>query len=342
MSIWPGARAAAIFVMAIGCLSGAGCALWNDIVPPPLHGVTRIEKAGLAMEFSPFIDRVTYFGPASDGGKNALHVVDLERAVPEDGSYTFFGGCYSWVAPQKSVPAGEDVIAGWIDGARVPRDWPPDPAMDIGPVRRTGAGPDWLTSIGPEHRTGLVEGKTLRIVDRNRAMITYTVANRGNDTVAAGCWLTTAAAPDSVIAVRMPEGAQVYGWDDRSVRLFESALSARDGRGWRTLRPGDAKWEGGIKVYIAAPAGTPMDIAVWSPECRSWLHRSQPALSEEAMSRLIAMGEGPVAVYMEPSAGIFEAELYGPIETLAPGGATTVAETWAMVDARIADTSLLP
>jgi hypothetical protein len=342
-------RLALLGIIPMSALAGGvtGCGTSRVAGEPTTHPeAIRVEGRGLAAEFVQSIDRFTFFGPA--GGANLLHVVGLDRPRPTDGSYVFWGGCYTWVSPQKG-PAGDPASPmGWIDSDGTKKDWPPDPAMDVGPVRRTGLARGMFSVAGPEQRKGLQELKSFRVIAQDVAEFEYTLLNRGAASVTAGAWINTAAAGDDVIAVRMPPGTEVYGWNKMSTDMFDAILGAADERGWRLMDLSKARWDGGIKVYLAPPAGSGLEdveIAVWRRSAKAWMHRSLGAMSADQVSRLRDAGEGPVAIYYQPGKGdeaIVEAELYGPIEDIAPAARSTVRERWRIIRSSTANAAALP
>lgn len=323
----------------------SGC----STAPKPVAPVSamepiRISRHGVAAEFVPAIDRLTYFG--RDGGSNLLHLSRLDRDVPTDGSYTFWGGCYSWVSPQKGI---EGSPIGWVDADRTTKmDWPPDPAMDVGPARRAGFSPDSFSVTGPDMRSGLREEKTFQIVSDDTARLMCTLRNRGQTPMTAGTWTNTAASHGDFIAVRLPAGSEVWGWDQSSVDSFRSIAGEADAQGWVLVDLSKAKWDAGIKVYLSQPADAPMqrpEIAVWRRSAKAWLHRSLEPMSATDLRRLREMGEGPVAVYIQPNNGkdtIIEAELYAPIAEITPNATLQSTETWHIIRSDKPDTSRLP
>jgi hypothetical protein len=332
-----------------GAVVAGGCASTGGQVEPTTHprGL-RLERHGLAVEFVPEIDRITYFGMTGRGeAGNLLFVTGLDRPPAPDG-YVFYGGCYTWTAPQKPA-AG--LRSGWVAPDGGSKDWPPDPAMDVGPVRTTGQSQDGFTFTGPQQRTGLREVKRWRMREHGTAELEFSLENVGTDLVAAGPWINTAAGQKDVLALRMPEGTEVYGWDQRSIDSFRSVLSGpmpgAEASGWRTIDLSRATWEGGIKVYLAPPSGQGVkpEIAVWRRGARAWLHRSATELSAAQVAGLREAGEGPVAVYIQPgrdgSVAIIEAELYGAIETLTAGQATGSTELWRAVPSERPDPTVL-
>lgn len=316
--------------------SGGGCASPGERAQAPVtrSDAERLVREGLAAEFIPTIDRLTYFGPVD--GPNLLHVTGLDRAPEPDGSYTFFGGAYSWISPQGGA-------MGWVGVDGVTRqDWPPDPAMDVGPVRRSARGPDMISVVGPTNRWGLREEKTVSLVSSDEARVQYTIRNLGAGGAIAGTWMNTAVdRPSSRLALRMPEGTELYGWNDESVTNLRSVLGEPGPGGWCVIDLRKARWKGGVKVYVQAPAGSPVDIAVWRDGW--WFHRELTPMTEAQLARLRENKEGPVAVYIDPRANLVEAELYGAIEDLAPGGGSvTSLERWRLFRSKKPDASALP
>jgi len=324
---------AASAAVAAGVLSGCATptpSAWTH------ERAVRLEHAGLAVEALPQIDRITYFGTAD--GPNMLRVENLDREPAPDGSYTFFGGCYTWFAPQNGP-------TGWRDAAGALQAWPPDPAMDTGPVWRTGRTENALTLSGPVGRSGLREEKTFTLVDNATATLAYALKNESASAVLAGTWINTAVDADGAIAVRVPEGTEIYGWDDAAAGRVRSILSPTDSRGWAMIDLRDAEWQGGSKVWFAAPEGTPVEIAIWKKGGRAggyWLLRSLPAMSATEIAQLREVGEGPVAVYIDPGARLIEAELYGPVATIPPGAEQRATETWRMISSKERSTAVLP
>lgn len=319
-------------VLLIAGVSLAGCATRAVAPAEARSGAVAIEAAGVRAEWAPDIDRCVWFGPS--GGANMLHTAHLDEAPAMDGAYTFFGGCYSWVAPQGSP-------LGWKDFEGREAAWPPDPAMDIGPGRVTSISHNHITTTGPRHRSGLVEHKTLRLDYEYSAELTYTLRNQSDGARVGGTWLNTAVRPEDLVAVRAPEGTELRGWDPLSVERLESILRAPAEGGWSVIDLAGADWQEGIKVYIQSPGDMVRpEIAVWHEGY--WFVRSGEPLDSASLERLRSLGEGPVAIYVEPGAGIVEAELYGPIVDIPPGGAVTSTEQWRLISAKRGDLSALP
>lgn len=322
-----GAVAAAISLIGIGCATPA-------VRPAESRsGALAIEAAGLRAEWAAQIDRCVWFGPSAGG--NMLHTVDLDQPPGADGDYTFFGGCYTWVAPQNGP-------LGWKDPDGAQRGWPPDPAMDIGPARVTGISHNLITTTGPQHLSGLIERKTLMLDYGLQAHLAYSLHNVGGQRVIAGTWVTTAVGPHDLIAVRAPEGTELRGWDGSSVERFRSILGEPDAAGWALVDLHRAAWEGGVKVYLERTGAheTQAEIAVW--RAGHWFLRQGALLTVQDAARLREVGEGPVAIYIEPGSGIVEAELYGPIVDMAPGDRTTTNELWSVISAAKGERSALP
>lgn len=319
---------------ALSALAHAGCATPAIAPSETRAGAVPIEAAGLRAEWAPDIDRCVWFGAAD--GPNMLFVPREHRdALPREDGYTFFGGCYTWVAPQNGP-------LGWRNADGEEQPWPPDPAMDVGPARVSARSHYAITTTGPRHRSGLVERKTLRLDYDLCAEFDYELINDSAASRIAAPWTTTAARPDAILAIRAPEGTTFRGWDDASVQRLHSIMSPPNEHGWVTIDLSRAAWDGGVKVYATSPGATVRpEIAVWRRSY--WFLRRADALSGTDIDRLTEVGEGPVAVYIEPRAGIVEAELYGAPRNLAPGESTRTREEWLIIRAKArGDLSALP
>lgn len=317
-----GAIAAVVVVAGCRDVSKTVDELLTNVEPVSHPRAQRFERGEIAVEWISRIDRYTYFGPVE--GPNMLFTTSLGYR-PKEVDYTFYGGCYTWVAPQ----GGPE---GWINEFGEPLEWPPDPAMDTGPAQMTGRTRHSFTTTTPVSRKGLQEVKTLTLRWR-KAWLDFELRNRSDERVTAACWVNTAVAPDSYIALRAPEWVELYGWSEESVEQLRTIMDPPNAEGWRLIRVPDAAWEGGIKVYTNGPG----EIAVWRQGW--WMHRRQ--MKDDA-GRLRDHGEGPVAVYLQPDSFIFEAELYGPIVEIAPGGSHSTREEWKLVASPEPDVDALP
>ncbi len=181
---------------------GAGCSSGPRTEPVTRGDAVLLVGDGVAAEYVKAIDRFTWFGV--EGGPNMLHVEGLDRdAMPEEG-YTFYGGCYTWVSPQR----------WWVGPDGAVREWPPDPAMDVGPAGVVGRGIRWFKTMTPLSRLGLVEEKRFSITGLGRATLEYELVNEGTDERECGGWVNTAVGRGSVVALRYVVGVtDVWGWD---------------------------------------------------------------------------------------------------------------------------------
>lgn len=308
----------------------------------------EIAASGVRARFSPRIDRLVFFGPdaPNQAAVNLLHTQDLDRSPAADGGYTFFGGAYSWWAPQN----GEK---GWIGADGSLKNWPPDPAMDTGPSVLTARSERSITVVGPVQRSGLREDKTFRITGPNTAEFSSTLVNTTDRVITAGTWLNTAVAPPrdgaiSVIAFKLwprrpgsilgPNKVRGAMGTDAEGR-FRGALDAPAENGWAALPLTKATWVEGIKVYVDTESA-PAEIAVWRDGW--WLHRRLTTGDRASTQRLRELGEGPVAAYINPGLGIIEAELVAPIVDIPPGGSTTAVERWTLIPSATPDVGVLP
>ena len=103
-----------------------GCGSPMKVSKTDLGGV-RYERDGLAVEYMAGIDRYTFVGDAAADAPNMVKKQKLRQDPAADGSYTFYGGVYTWVSPQ----GGE---LGWIDDQGSKLDWPPDPGRPGAPA----------------------------------------------------------------------------------------------------------------------------------------------------------------------------------------------------------------
>jgi len=297
-----------------------------------------VEHDGVVCRFDPSIDRFTHFGPTE--GPNLLHVTGLDRTPSPTGDYTFFGGAYTWIAPQNGAK-------GWVDGAGAPKGWPPDPLMDIGPARIVSRTESSFNLVGPRTLSGLREEKSFRTTGPGQAEFTYTLHNTTNAPVTAGPWINTAVAPGdgSVLAFRVSiaGGSPAYerwgAMGDDAEKRFDAALGMVSAHGWAALPLDSARWADGIKVYLDA-GNAPAEIAVWRGGW--WLHRRLLSGDAATHKRLRELGEGPVATYINPGLGIIEAELVAPIVDIPANGSTTAVERWMLIHSPTPDPGVLP
>jgi len=329
-------------VLSAGFLAPA-CSSPKPATPPPAPSVDvgapiAVEHDGVVCRFQPSIDRFTHFGPSN--GPNLLHTVGLDRTPSPTGDYTFFGGAYTWIAPQNGAK-------GWVDRAGALRGWPPDLSMDIGPARLVSRTESSFNLIGPRTLRGLREEKSFRTTGPGQAEVTYTLHNTTGAPVTAGPWINTAVAPGdgSVLAFRvaLAGGRPAYerwgGMGDNAVKQFDAALGLVSAHGWAALPLASARWADGIKVYLDA-GDAPAEVAVWRDGW--WLHRRLLSGDAATHKRLLGFGEGPVATYINPGLGIIEAELVAPIVEIPANGSTTAVERWMLIHSPTPDPGVLP
>ena len=283
------------------------------------------------------IDRLISF--RAPGGPEMLFTQLLDQPALADEQYTFYGGAYSWTAPQNGA-------LGWVGPDGEPRAWPPDPVMNVGPAEVQERA-EAMTSVTGVSRLGLVERKAFAMTDAGMD-VRFSLDNTTDEPVAAGTWINTAVHDDAVVAVRLvgPDAlASLRGWDRQSIDRFISILDRKED-GWAIVKLGEASWEGGIKVYVPRIAGELPTIAVWRDG--QWLVRTQRVTeaATNTVGRLTTLGEGAVAMYVQPgsdeSAWIIEAELYGPIVDIPARGTHQASEFWTLIASEEPDTSVLP
>lgn len=289
------------------------------------RSVARLHTDQLELTYDTQRDRITGFGPG--GGPNLLCVRDLGTPPAVDGSYTFYGGMYSWISPQ----------GAWLDAWGELRDWPPDPLMDRGPTVIDNQSSRRLIAHGPVMRRGLVEQKWFELApDRAAAILDQRLNNPTGDKIVGGVWVTTAVKPGSVIAVRNESSDQFrIAGGDAANALWARATSSNDG--WLLFHTDGVECSDlGTDSFKFFAHGSPT-IAIWT--AGYWLLRQ--GLGEAADRSLGRHGEAPVEIYMNFGLQLFEAELLGPIETIPPGGAAQHIERWTVVPAGEPDTAAL-
>ncbi|MCK4873133.1 MAG: hypothetical protein KAS72_10440 [Phycisphaerales bacterium] len=318
-------RIAAIIAAGLSALAMTGCAYKDAPYPKnpsdPGHAI-RIQQAGVVLEYRADLDRVIFFGPV--GGPNLLHTVELHRTPADDGSYTFYGGGYSWIAPQRGD-------FGWTDEAGDPKDWPPDPSVDRGPMRVIERALGSITMQGPVTRSGLREHLTIAFVSTHHVDFIRAIENTTDQPVTAAVWSIAAVRPGDVIALRNAAMANLWSPDNAHVKLFESVAIGCDG--WMTIATGNLPWQDGIKVYADSNPVVAVHTQGW------WLLRQGVERDDGALR---SVGEAPVALYIHPGLGLIEAELYSPLEMIEPGERITFTEHWSLIPSSQPNTDVLP
>ncbi|MFG0330767.1 MAG: hypothetical protein ACF8PN_12830 [Phycisphaerales bacterium] len=285
----------------------------------------RIAGEGVMAKYDAKRDRIVHFGAPNKPRKNILDTNDLTKDPDPAGSYHFFGGTYTWIAPQSD----------WVDEHGEARDWPPDPAMDRGPtyVRRlsfTG-----LEAEGPVDRRGLRQIKTLEIRPGKQMDFTYEIVNDGEETRRAAPWVISAAPARAIIAVPKPRFSSIRFNHDEAAEMWDEVVE--DAGDWLLL-PTERFywWTGGRNDFKAFIPSEPV-IAIWRQNW--WLLRVGEEFDDAGS--LWEAGEAPVEVYFNYGLELFEAELLGPIAELGPGESTVWNERWFLIHSNSPDTGVL-
>ncbi len=305
-------------MVALAALNAAGCAAGP-------HTAARLHSAHLEMTYDPQRDRIISFGPA--GGPNLLWVRDLDHPPAADGSYTFYGGMYSWISPQ----------GAWVDESGERHDWPPDPVMDRGPTVIDSRSERRLVASGPATRSGLVEQKWFEIApDRSAGVLDQRLHNPTSEKIVGGVWVNVAVKPGGVIAVRDAgsDHFRISGGEAANA-LWARATTSHEG--WVLIHTDGVDWSDlGADSFKFFAGGSPT-IAIWTDGY--WLLRQ--AMNGDADGSPARHGEAPVEVYINYGLQLFEAELLGPIAPIPPGGTAQHIERWTVIPAAQSDTSLL-
>ncbi len=303
-----------------------GCRVYQAVNPadPSRPGnAVRLERKGVVLSYRPDLDRVVFFG--ATGGPNLLHTVDLDRAPAEDGSYTFYGGCYSWVAPQRGD-------LGWRDETGAPLDWPPDPAMDRGPMQIIRRTHDSFTARSPVLRNGLREYVTFTIVGTHTVEVVRELENVGDEPRQASIWVLSAVAPGAHLALRNTVADELWTDSSEGETALRELFASDDG--YVLLDTERMQWEGGVKAYFDDEAFLAVHDQGW------WFVRD--GLAQDDGGALKQAGEATIALYLHPGLELFEAELYGPLREIAPGERLEYTEYWLLRASIPPDAVVLP
>ncbi len=308
-----------VCAVALGMAGGCGILPRQHVYGVDVQGA-EFAGGGVQAVFDLSRDRLMWFGP--ENGPNLLETRDLD-VPPSDESYTFYGGAYTWMAPQSA----------WTDESGSPRDWPPDPRMDAGPVRLVRS---WMTGIeveGPVTRNGLREIKRFEMIGDGEMVVSYILRNDSQEPVTAGPWLITAGRRGGLFAVASGVDGSVRFDRPDSESLWLDRGEER-GSWWLIDLWARRKWKNtrddlDLKAFIDSPQ-RPV-VAAWDGGW--WLVRmmeSDPLDPAAAHSG----GEAPVEVYLHYAHGMgfFEAELLGRVVTLQPGESVEHRERWRVVE----------
>ncbi len=281
----------------------------------------KIIGAGLVAEYDSNRDRLIRFGPRGIN-TNSLYVNDLDRQPSPSGQYTYFGGMYSWVAPQSA----------WTDPTGKPQPWPPAFGMDIGPTLVTRHGLNEFEAIGPVLDSGLQEIKSVQLGRDHygpRALVTNGLKNTTDEPQWGGVWLSTAAIPGSVIAVITPD-------HDHRVQLSAHPNAqqtwdnvTRHRSRWTLIRTKRYYWWLDKGSTFKATLDSDRVIAIHRRG--RWLLRIGEPWTPDSDATLAESGEGPVEVAVNFGAQMHEAALLGPIAEIAPGETTRCRERWYII-----------
>lgn len=334
-------------VIVVSGLSGCNC---------HVNSVQTISSAGLSVTYDSNIDRIIYFGIKKH--HNLLYTTNLNKEPDYKGDYTFYGGLYSWIAPQSN----------WLnETGDAKQDWPPDPVIDRGPTFVDELGLTRFAATGPvSKRSGLREHKSVEIlpniyqIDNNEyrvAEIRHRIENISDEIKQVSIWTISAVEIGSVIAVPLPvvnseldanDGNTIRLDSIESIPLWNLATAARDEQGniidngnWATVLTGFRKpklrrnniQKDSFKAFIP---GKPV-IATWNKGY--WLLRVGEQIDDSG--KLWQAGEAQIEIYVNYGLKIFEAELCGPLVDLQPGGSTEFVERWYVIKSDTMDFRVL-
>ncbi len=264
----------------------------------------ELSRGGTFVVYDPQTDRIIHFGPA--GGENLLYTTSNIFQPPDPDGYVSRGGSYTWVAPQSCWVAPD----GRLDV------WPPEPAMDRGPMKVLSAEADHLHTVSPKMRLDMREDKTVSLDADGTLRLTVTLLPTGPKPPHAAGWCLMAVPYGCIVAV--PKGKPRSNHDGL-IPEFKAASTEHDG--WILTDTNKIKGVG--KVFIdVAPV-----VAVWNKGY--WFVRAGTAAGAARPP-----GESAVELYFAPSNQLVEVELVGPHRPVLPDGSNRWDESWHLIKAK--------
>jgi len=287
---------------------------------------TKLQHNNLTLRYDTNRDRILYLGPTQ--GPNLLETRNLNQPPDPNGNYTFFGGAYTWIAPQNQ----------WRDTTGNLKNWPPDPLMDRGPTTITNQSENQLKITGPETRDHLIESTTITIVDSSTITIRHILKNTGTKTIQRAVWSTTAIPPGATIAVNKTSDnlfdstQKFFRLDNQNSKPLWNQV-ARTTSEWFTIKttlpdPTEKPSPDSFKVFFDRVNAT--QIAYWSRGY--WLLRT--AEPPDIFRSLQTVGESSVEIYANFGLQLFEAELLSPLQPIAPQKQIAFEETWKIIPSK--------
>ena len=281
-------------VLAVLLSALAGCAR-------SLPGPFVLSGGQTVVLYDPAMDRAVYLGQS--GGPNVLELSpDLYRpttAYP----YWFRGGSYTWLAPQSE----------WVQANGERRAWPPEPAMDSGPMSVRHADTRRLVMVGPRMRRNFHERKEVRLDDDGTLFLSVTLVPDGKTEGKVSIWSTTAVTRGAIVAI--PKGT-VRSDNEEFAVAWKAA--ARESGAWQVVDTEKLAVAG--KAFLdAAPV-----IASWR---RGWWFAR---IGSDATSPRSGQ-DAVIEVFVARDEGVIELELIGPYREVTPDGRNTWSETWRLI-----------
>ena len=244
--------------------------------------------------------RILFLGPT--GGTNELKVYEKDKGAHDDGAYHSYGGHRLWVAP-------EDLVKTYA-----PDSVPPSYSDEGG--RHT-----FETAVDPYGITKRVE---IQAGENGSFRIRHTVTNRGTEPKVAAAWgITVMETGGEALIPQSP----VIPHTDRLLPVRPIAL-------WGYVRMSDSRYTWGDEVVRLRH-----DAAKGPTKIGSFVSQGIAAYANHGNTFVKRFAAVEGASYPDFGCNfetfaredMLEVESLGPLMSLAPGGSTTLDETWYLL-----------
>jgi hypothetical protein len=291
------------------------------------HECVRLENGALSLWVTRSVGP-RIIGLALRGGENLLaELPDEVASLPGGGTYHFYGGHRLWYGPEA-----------------MPRTyWPDDAPVDVDELEN-GA----RVTQPVEAQTGIQKSLTISMPSGDaRVVVDHAIENRGGQPIELAPWAITQLVPGGVAILPQPTTlSDEHGLlPNRSFALwpYTAIDSAHIKWGNRYVFVKATMMNGALKIGFPNPLGWMGYAMQGCLFVKHAAHRPDEVYVDRGSSS---------ECYCNPR--FLELETLGPLTTLAPGGAATHRETWAVyaevsvdpdevaVEALVADLSLNP
>jgi hypothetical protein len=279
----------------------------------------RIFNHDLEAVVVPKVGRLLSLRLNTEHGKNVLNLVEANAGTSPPATlkdYTFFGGLYTWLAPQDH----------WVDLEKNEvYNKKPDPTIDRGPYEVTGTGAGELTMISPTVKAYGLKVEKIFTLPKNENHLEYMVRlhNVGHYPVRWAVWNLTAVKPNGIVFFDIPHGEADFNffgasqthrkWFSNIMHIIDDTTAAVDYR----------KYAGpGAKMFVRVGSKF---VAYRQPG--SWFVRRFPNDSRQ----IFTDQQSQIELWADAKKGIFELEAASPDYAILPGKSVSWTETMSIV-----------